>query len=662
MANPQANSAPGSGLIGGAYRVVFDQVLPGVAAPLTAYAAQGERGADTQLMAVSVARGWSARARALTALTGMVVPNLITPIAHGAGLLPSGEGGYFVISRVPPGASLEATLRPWSEADLLQHLLRPIATALADLQDRNLTHRSLRPDNLFQLGQRGPVTAGQAWAAPPACYQPDWLEPPYSASCLPCGRGNGTIADDVYALGAIMVMLAIGAHPLKGLEPHEILQRKLELGSYATLTDGHRLPGMIADLARGMLADEPDHRPSPVLLNDPQAARARRIAARPLRRSPRPLELGGYSATTARSLAHALTQQPGQAVAMLRSGGIDRWLRRGLGDSQAASLVDDAVKLRENETAMGDARAEAHLITRVVAALDPLAPLTWRSFSVWPDGLGPALDHALLHDRDGAEPLCEIAARQVIRLWAERRPVRDAAAARLEAKDVTTWSQISQGDGGILRLNYMLNPLSPCESPSIDRRWMTRLAELLPALELSADLSGRGDRPLVDAHLAAFIAARRDERLDADIGQLSGALSPNDPMSQLRLLARLQHKLHRENLPGLSKWAVEAARPLLDVFSSRSRRDRVAAALQAMSAAGQLTPIVALMDDTTELTNDEQGLLEARNGIAAIDMSLMAMAVSGKAGPTRATRMAQDVAGAVGLFACAVALAWAVFT
>ncbi len=661
MANPPAISASGPGLFGGAYRIAFDQVLPGVAPPLTAYAAHGERAGDTGLMAVSVARGWSARPRALVGLTGAAVPNLITPLAHGPGLLPSGEGGYFVISRAPQGASLAAALRPWAEADLLQNLLRPLATVLAELQERNLTHRSLRLDNLFQLEQRGPVTAGQAWAAPPASAQPDWLEPPYSASCLPCGRGNGSIADDVYALGAIMVMLAIGANPLEGLAPDEILQRKLELGSYAALIGTHRLPTMIADLARGMLADDPEHRPSPVLLNDPQAARARRIAARPLRRSPRPIELGGYSASTARTLASAIKRHPGQAVALLRSGGIDRWLRRGLGDSQIASLIDEAVKLRENDAAHGDGRADAQLIVRVVALLDPLAPLTWRSVSLWPDGLGSALDHALLHDQGTVEPLCEVAARQVIRLWGERRPMRDTALARLEAKDVASWAQVIQGEGGALRLHYMLNVLSPCESPSLGRRWITRLQEFLPALEWTAGQAGRGDRPLVDSHLAAFIAARRDERLDVDLSQLCGALSSTDPMSHIRLLARLQHKLHHENLPYLSKWAAEAAKPLLDIFSSRSRREHLTATLDAMSAAGQLPPIVALMDDTTELAADERGLAAARVRITAIDASLAAVEASRQERPFRARRLSQDVAGALGLLACVVALAFAVF-
>lgn len=662
MADPSANLASSSGLIGGLYRVAFDKVLPGVASPLTAYAAHGDSTAETELMAVSVARGWSARAWVLTALTGAIIPNLITPLAHGAGQSPSGEGGYFIICPAPQGASLLSTLRPWSEAELLRNLLRPVAGMLADLQQRNLTHRAIRPDNLFQLGQRGPVTIGQAWAAPPAAHQPDWLEPPYSAKCLPCGRGNGSIADDIYALGAMMVMLAVGAHLFPGLDPDEILRRKLEVGSYAALTENQRLSPAIADLARGMLADDPEHRPSPTLLNDPQAARARRLATRPARRSPKPLELGSFAASTARTLAHALDREPAQAVSLLRGGLIDRWLRRALGDSQTAILLDEVVKLREIEAAAGDNRADAQLITRAVAILDPCAPLTWRTVSIWPDGLGAALDYALHHERDKVEPLCELAMRQIIRIWRERRSIGETILSRLEAKDAANWAQVSQGEGGALRLSYTLNPLSPCESPSLARRWVTRLLEVLPALEAAASDAGRGNRPIVDAHLAAFMIARRDERLDVDLGQLASTLSLSDPVSQLRLLARLQQKLHRGDLPALSKWAVDVAKPLIEVFDSRSRRDRLALALEALSPRGQLPQIVALIDDAHEISTDQRDLASAKARVIAIDASLGALNFAQQGRSSRARRTAQDVVGAIGLLTVVAAMAIAAFS
>src|SRR5689334_8179996 len=101
-------------------------------------------------------------------------------------------------------------MRPWSEAELLGQVLAPAVKALQFLEARGVTHRAIRLNNLFRATPGASVVLGQGWAAPPASEQPAIYEPPYSAMCLACGRGDGSIADDVYALGVVLVALALG--------------------------------------------------------------------------------------------------------------------------------------------------------------------------------------------------------------------------------------------------------------------------------------------------------------------------------------------------------------------------------------------------------------------------------------------------------------------
>ncbi len=663
MANPPAQDSPAVGLVAGSYVVDFEHILPGAADPLTAFAARDERTGQGGLMAVQVQRGWPARARVLASLAGDSPPNLLQPLAHGPALMPSGETTYVVVCPAPPGPSVLSTLRPWSEADLMDYLVKPVAAALMALQSRNVTHRAIRPGNLFQVAPKLAVTLGCAWAAPPACYQPDWMEPVYSATCQPCGRGDGTVADDVYALGALLLMLALGANPTEGIPADVVMRRKLDVGSYAAIAGSHHLPVGVTELARGMLADDPEHRPSPALLRDPPSARARRIAARPPRRAQRPLEVGPEVAWTPRMLAHTLQRQPAQGVLMLRSGAVDRWLRRGVGDTGIAGRVDEVVRLREAEAASSDQRADSLLITRAIVTLDPLAPMVWRSGILWPDGLGPALDHALHHAPGQVDSLVEIVLDDISRAWADRRVSgrEGPASLRLETRDVHSWL-LAGRSGGTLRLAYMLNPLAPCESPLTAGHWITRLPELLPALEATAARSPRKDQPLVDSHIVAFVAARRDERLDTDIGRLAGAVGPADLFSQLRLLAALQTKLVRGALPHLSRWAAEAIRPRLDSFNSRSRRVRLEERLKQLGEAGQLPDLVALLDDQPEQSQDQEGLRAARARLITIDATLAQLQTAAGTRAKEAKQIAYEVAGGVGLVACVVALGFAVFT
>ena len=135
------------------------------------------------------------------------------------------------ICLAPPGPSLGEPQRPWPEAELLDCVLRPAAHVLEQLQERGMTHRGIRLDNVFQSAPGQPVVLGTAWAAPPAMAQPALFEPPYSAMCLPAGRGDGSIADDVYALGVLLLCLALGRAPLAQLDDAAILRRKLEVGN-----------------------------------------------------------------------------------------------------------------------------------------------------------------------------------------------------------------------------------------------------------------------------------------------------------------------------------------------------------------------------------------------------------------------------------------------
>ena len=644
--------------IGDRFVVDATRPLSGAGGGQPAFAATDLRSGRTDLMAVSVGRAEPVRAAVLRDLNDPI-ENLICPLSVGAAPGPGGAPGLFVICPAPAGASLAAIARPWPEAALLAQVLRPAALVLRQLEMRRLTHRAIRTTNVFVPGPGQPVVLGCAWAAPPAFHQPPAYEPFYNLMCHPAGQGDGTIADDVYALGCLLIALASGAEPLAGLDRVEVLRRKLEFGSFTTIAGDARLPSLIADLARGMTAEDPDHRPTPAMLLDPASARGRRVAARPPRRAPRPLAVGGTVAFDARSLAQAIASEPDSGVRGLRDGSVAHWLRRGLGDGSLCGRIEDLLRQRSAEPQQNDALADTLLAMRVVATLEPLAPLCWRGAVFWPDGLGSAIAMATNRDDTMRERLEEAIATEAIGSWAGMREERcDAIALRAQARAIQALQRVSPPAGGVIRLAYALNPLLPCGGAMGLGQWVINLETLAPAMEA---VVRDGGQPF-DRDCVAFLAAHVTRDLEIEVNALAAHHKAGFPvLPWLRILARLQSRFAPWPMPTLSRLLVAQAEPLTAGWANRDRRDALKKKLEALAEDGLFPPIVAALDDPAALQTDLDGAAAARASLARIDAELARIGRGAEERASQANRYGVEVTAGLGLTALAACLVAAVF-
>ena len=471
------------GLIAGFYRIDPTRQAPALQGGFRVHVVSDRRDPTTPLIAIEAKPDQPFRPRITLAHSGLPVPNAVLPLDYGPGQDLAGRPGWFVIGEMPPGAAI-GLATGWREGELLACVLAPAAAALAALQLRGLTHRAINPDNLFRAATRDRITLGPFWNVPSASLQPAIYEPPYMAQCLPASRGDGSIADDVYALGVTLLALFLGRPPLAGMDEASLLRRKLEVGSFAALTADTALPPLLSDLLRGMLAEDPDHRPSPALLARPEQAGARRVAARPPRRAQVGLDLGGgLRVWSARELALGLGLQPERGYALLKTGEVERWLRRHLGDPQLGMRVEEVTR-RTGDPTPDEARQQSLIVMRCVAVIDPLGPLVWRGMAFQPDGLGPAFAAAT---PDLLATLEEIVAAEAVSEYGAVGHRRgDLVTLREDQRDWRAWLKARGPAGGIRRLSYGMNPMLSCASPLLAGRPVVRAAELLPALDAAA--------------------------------------------------------------------------------------------------------------------------------------------------------------------------------
>jgi eukaryotic-like serine/threonine-protein kinase len=646
--------APPHTLIAGRFAVDTSQILLDAGGGIPAYLARDRMLADDKRIALAASREASPRADALRTLTEPI-DNLMVPIGHGVAPMAGGKGeGYFIICTPPPGSPVSTSLHAWPESVLIDLVLRPIARVLEILQSRKLTHRAIRPNNVFQSAPGQQVTLGAAWAAPPGMHQPVVFECPYSAMCHPTGRGAGTISDDVYALGVLLLTLLAGRVPMANMDDATIIRWKLDLGSFPALTRDIQVSGAFADLLRAMLAEDPEHRSSPSQLLDPAALRGRRVAARPARRSQNPLMLNGIAVFDARMLAFALLSEQKKSLEFLRNGLITQWLRRGLADAALAAQVEDLVRGRLTESKAG-LRNDPLLLMHTISAINPRMPLCWRGVALFPDALPSILAEGTGGRSDMLTTAEELLVNEIAGSWSPA----DQRQGRTDRPDISGHRLPGGGQAGLLRLFYGLNPLLPCRVPAMAARWIADIPSLMRFLErVASDKAtanvGNGDvgDSLIDLHIAAFIAAHADRKVEMQVHRLLASKdSAARRIGELVLLQVLQTRYHPAPLPSLAKWMAARLRPDLERWQNKPHRQAMQARLDVLAQAGVMSRLLDLTEDAVGQALDSAGSIRAAGEMAAIDAEVATIDNNDKLRFADAERFGHAIAGGIGLSA-----------
>jgi hypothetical protein len=613
----EALTAPS--VLGGRYRLVDDEPIAELDSPgATACVVRDNNSPSANLFARVLAAGIIPRKDTMIPLRGGRDVQIMRPVEWGVvALRPLKRNAFAIVFERPAGGPLvspgAAAFTPMPVSDLTTRVLGPAALALAHIGRRGITHRAVRPDNLFMGGEdTSHVLIGECVSCPPGFGQPAAFETIEMAMTPPLGRGPGTPADDMYALGVTVLALALGRIPLAGLSAEEIVEAKLARGSFIALLAGERVPFGLREVLRGLLADHPKERWGlPQIEQWLGGGINKSIHDNVQSRMDRPITFRGKDYWGFRDLADAFGKSWQAASTTILEEGFSKWTARGLGDADLAEDVARTLKSARIEAASNPG-PDPKLVAQICTILDPDGPIRYRGIIAMPNGLGPMFAAAVRDGaRDDVSHICDMLVKGLVIDWLTWREENEKSDLSLALKPYKQFQQLLRHAGpgyGAERCLYELNPHLPCQAPAVEPYYVEKLEELLPTLEMVVRRTG-GLPTIYDRHFAAFIANRAKRNMDREFAAMEEARG--DPvlvkLGMVRLLAWLQTEYGPVSLPNLTEWLAADLESAADRFASKTMRGEVRRRLAAVAPQGELAAVYNAVCDKSLLARDDTG-------------------------------------------------------
>ena len=561
---------------------------------------------------------------------------------------PLGQRCVAVIYTRPLGGRLPLSATPENRRidgnDLSRLVLAPLAKTVNELAQHRLSHGSIRPDNLFFMDEeRKDLVLGECVCAPPGFDQPAAFETIERALTSPAGRGEGTVGDDLFALGATLVCLLVGHNPVEDLGEDDLIAARTEWSSHTTYCGKAHVPLALVEPLRALLTDDPGKRWNREKLDlwvDGTSVAPTRVESVP--RSETGFPFAGKEHHTQRTLARAMTRNVREAATAIKEGELGLWLRHAFREVERAGKIDDIANMAKARRSNWQGSDDV-VVAKVAILLDPQAPIRYKGLSFLPEGYGPALAVEFTRG-DAVQIAAEVVVRELPGFWLSAQPD-----ARSSSRDLVTafvqlrgYLQIKAPGYGIERCLYELNPSLPCQSPLVTGDHVVDIKDLLPCLDRKAMDGETKDRPM-DRHIAAFIADRFDDDTEAHLKALAAAEEGMSLIGMVSLLAVLQWRLRPGALYGLSSWVGGLLGPAISLYHSRTVQDAVEDAIPGLVRQGSLPEIFDLIDNTEAFTRDANGFAAAQAAFIAAEAEIKRLADKGAA-RAAAERTGQGVA------------------
>lgn len=585
-----------------------------------AYAARFKTDATSSLYAIVCQSKIPPRIDYIQAMRGMDNPGILRFIDGGVVQWVDGSLAYVLVYQRPTAPRMFATLdetRPvLNEDSVNRYFVAPMVGALTVFSNMGFVHNAIRPTNIFwRTGTSVAPQIGEGLSVPAGFDQPVVFEPVSRALSMPLGKGVGTHADDCYAFGVSLAFLLLGGNPMRGLTDQQIIEMKMQRGSFAAIVGHHRISPTHIEILRGLLADDWTQRWTSSDLDQWLGGRRMTLKSSDAgKKAARHFVFMGQEYWQIAPLADAFARNVSEATKVIENESLTKWLLRALDDKDRADDIDSVMNDLKQSGKTGS--YEDQLVARVCMVLDHTAPIRYRGLSTMPSGIPTLLVEANLNQNTAStQALSEMITTQMVSLWIQLQGENKAPyipLGQMFDRMRLVLEKASYGNG-IEHVIYEMNSGIPCLSPMLRNQYVLSPKGLLPALERVAATGNKPPEPM-DRHIAAFIVVR-DRRGDRVFLPLSIPPSEESVVrgtALLTIFSELQYKYGPESLPHLAAWLSPIVEPALRRFFNKNLREAMHKRAKELVSAGKISALAQMIDDPQKLDKDQKDFLAAR--------------------------------------------------
>jgi hypothetical protein len=615
----------GAAILDGRLRIDFSAPLEDLHSPnAQAFAASDKEAPQLSLVALICRHDLPQRHHFSSRLVDRPINGILKIHHSGVVEIDGGHRRYMILDRPAGGRLMDMSVqnKGLPEPIVTERLLPVLIEIIEGLHHQQLTHRRIRPENIYYLDSgRQTVVLGEGCTEPPGYSQPGVYETVERSMSHPIGRGEGNNAADLYALGVSIIMLLKGSDPTIGMSDRQIWEAKLAKGSFVTLVGDHRLSSPTEKLLRGLLCDDEAER-----WTVEEAKGWARGSTRSMRYKPgavrarRPLKIGGEDIIYDRMAAWEISTLGEAATEFVKQGGLVRWIRQSLADDARADSVAEAIAQAQPANAL----ANDLLVTRVCGMLDEHGPVRYHDLAICHDGFGAATAAALGTDDPALQStLSDLFKTNYLAGWeASQKMSRSNPVHEIDYAKLTTWMENSAPGFGLERCLYELNQSTPCLSPMIITFGALDLGSVMQSIN-AAIVSASEAVDIFDRHVAAFVAARSEDaaKLVPALSVTTGSPAERS-LTMLGLFGAMQDASNCGALINLGRRMEGRLPPILELYDSRARRKQLAEQARLHSAVGDLSRMYKVVGDPRVRQQDREECLKAANEYAELGKQL----------------------------------------